>query len=553
MTLCSLPLLSSYISHSYIRFQFLGHGVKVDLFSGSLAILAIFVVSRIIKLVNGLRAVSYMPGMRIPFQPLAPPAILLPTTWWNPSVNFVWLWRYHFYKRFQSENVSFVPFVFGRPVICTSNLDVARQVTSGGPKRSFYKPPTASAALLLWGMNIVAADGEMWRKHRRIIGPAFNNRLYEMVWSETLDTYREMISAEGWTTKDMMEVPVVQKLTSKLALLLIAKCGFGLSFNWSAPPKAPNGSMTIQEAIRIVCDTTLLAIIAPKWLLSLPFPKFRKMREAYDQMMRFMQAQVRDRKTEILGQGGKENYNRDFFTMLVEANEQVSGKFQLDDQELIGNTYIMLFAGHETTAHSLAATIGFLGFHEDIQEEVLEQIHSVVGHDRDPIFEDYAKLDKVLAAFYEALRMFPAGFVMIREAQEDTVLQIPNPPGVEGSTPMPIWKGVQIVVDMVGVQYNPRYCDEPEKYKPSRWYGMTNESEAFSAFSLGPRACLGRKFATTEAVAFLTMLLRDWKIQPMLRKGETKEEWRNRVMDAHTVITLGVKDVPVRFTKRTRN
>lgn len=59
------------------------------------------------------------------------------------------------------------------------------------------------------------------------------------------------------------------------------------------------------------------------------------MREAYDQMMRFMQAQVRDRKTEILGQGGKENYNRDFFTMLVEANEQVSGKFQLDDQELV--------------------------------------------------------------------------------------------------------------------------------------------------------------------------------------------------------------------------
>lgn len=41
---------------------------------------------------------------------------------------------------------------------------------------------------------------------------------------------------------------------------------------------------------------------------------------------------------------------------------------------------------------------------------------------------------------------------MIREAQEDTVLQIPNPPGVEGSTPMPIWKGVQIVIDMVGVR-----------------------------------------------------------------------------------------------------
>jgi cytochrome P450 len=29
----------------------------------------------------------------------------------------------------------------------------------------------------LWGMNLVAAEGEMWRKHRRIMGPAFNNNL----------------------------------------------------------------------------------------------------------------------------------------------------------------------------------------------------------------------------------------------------------------------------------------------------------------------------------------------------------------------------------------
>jgi len=59
---------------------------------------------------------------------------------------------------------------------------------------------------------------------------------------------------------------------------------------------------------------------------------------------------------------------------------------------------------------------------------------------------------------------------MIREADEDTVLQIPNPPGQEGSTAFPVPKGlqvcrcrfscltreidcpVQIVVDMIGVR-----------------------------------------------------------------------------------------------------
>lgn len=39
----------------------------------------------------------------------------------------------------------------------------------------------------------------------------------------------------------------------------------------------------------------------------------------------------------------------------------------------------------ETTAHSLAATLGFLSVYDDIQAEVLEQIISVVGRDRDPV------------------------------------------------------------------------------------------------------------------------------------------------------------------------
>ncbi|GLB42782.1 putative cytochrome P450 [Lyophyllum shimeji] len=370
-----------------------------------------------------------------------------------------------------------------------------------------------------------------------------------MVWTETLETYREMIAAEGWSKKDSINVPVVQTLTFKLALLIIGKCGFGFSFNWTAPPTAPDGTMSVQEALRIVADSHMLAIFAPKWLLALPFRRLREIGEAHDQLMGFMRSQVANRKAEI---SAHESTKNDAFTMLVKANEDESTKLQLDDQELIGNVFIMLFAGHETTAHTLAATLGFLGLYQDMQQETVEQIVSVVGWDRDLVFEDYAKLDKVLAVFYEALRMFPAGHILIREATEDTVLQIPNPPGQEGTTPFPVPKGVQVMVDMVGVQYNPRYFDEPEKYKPSRWYCISNESEAFSAFSIGPRACIGRKFATTEAVAFLTMLLRDWKVEPILKEGETKEQWRDRVLDAKLVLTLGVSDVPLKFTRRAR-
>lgn len=113
-----------------------------------------------------------------------------------------------------------------------------------------------------------------------------------MVWSETLETYREMISAEGWDKKDAIDVPIIQTLTfkvydlcrliaslsnssfrAKLALLIIGKCGFGFSFNWTAPPTAPDGSMSVQESLRIVADTYMWNITAPKWVLRLPFRK----------------------------------------------------------------------------------------------------------------------------------------------------------------------------------------------------------------------------------------------------------------------------------------
>ena len=50
--------------------------------------------------------------------------------------------------------------------------------------------------------------------------------------------------------------------------------------------------------------------------------------------------------------------------------------------------------------------------------------------------------------------------------------------------------------------------------------------------STGTRACLGRMFGLSESIAFLTLLLRGWKVEPLLSAGETKEQWKNRVLEA---------------------
>jgi cytochrome P450 len=68
----------------------------------------------------------------------------------------------------------------------------------------------------------------------------------------------------------------------------------------------------------------------------------------------------------------------------------------------------------------------------------------------------------------------------------------------------------------------------------------------------GPRTCIGRKFAVVEAVCFLTLLIRDWMIEPIMNPGETGEQWRDRVMQADVKLTLSVKALPIRLRRRTR-
>ncbi len=44
---------------------------------------------------------------------------------------------------------------------------------------------------------------------------------------------------------------------------------------------------------------------------------------------------------------------------------------------------------------------------------------------------------------------------------------------------------VPLTKEMRFLEYNPRYFEEPEKFKPSRWYGVPAESDMFTAFSVG--------------------------------------------------------------------
>ncbi|PBK84229.1 cytochrome P450 [Armillaria gallica] len=122
-------------------------------------------------------------------------------------------------------------------------------------------------------------------------------------------------------------------------------------------------------------------------------------------------------------------------------------------------------------------------------------------------------LKHLFACFNEAHQPVPVTINLPRVTTEDTAL---------GQ-----WKGISsfrralISLSTLSpfVIHNPHDFPKPEKYIPSRWYGVPEHD--FFMFGFGPRACVGRKFAQTEAVCFLAHFLRDWKVEVVLEAGET--------------------------------
>ena len=69
------------------------------------------------------------------------------------------------------------------------------------------------------GENVVSAEGEVWKRHRRITAPAFNHTTYENVWDTTLRVYDEMLAVQGWKDSNVQETGVADfnKITHKVS------------------------------------------------------------------------------------------------------------------------------------------------------------------------------------------------------------------------------------------------------------------------------------------------------------------------------------------------
>ncbi|KAK0202382.1 cytochrome P450 [Desarmillaria ectypa] len=432
---------------------------------------------------------------------------------WHPVVVLVrmilgWNEDYPFEKKYQIttafkdagwdiiSGVSAFP-----PSLKFDVADVAliKEITSS--RSRFPEPVKLYETLSVFGSNIVASEGELWKKYRKICAPAFSEANNKIVWEKTMNIMQELFH-DVWRDSEAAKTENMLDITLAITQFIIGIAGFGRHTSWQRESNVTEGhNMTFRDALYDVRDGAHIKITVPRLAMGLT-EKWRRVRAAYDELEE-MHRRTSQRK--------EERY--DLFSSLLDAN------YGLTSRTSLGNIFIFFLAGHETTAHTLAYTFTMLALCPDEQKKLYQHINSIIPDNR------VTAIPKLSA--------------------EDTVLIATSATGDRATIPVP--KGVSILLDVPA-----RYWKDPDTFNPSRFFGHWPK-EAFMPFSLAARACLGRGFAETEAIAVITLLISRYKIEVTEEPqfwGETFEERKNRLLKSKSGVSLTPLPMPLTFRRR---
>ncbi|KAI0326146.1 cytochrome P450 [Cubamyces sp. BRFM 1775] len=415
-----------------------------------------------------------------------------------------------------------------------------------GARARFPKPTEAYQLLAAFGSNILVTEGDVWKRQRKIAAPAFSERNNRLVWDETINIVEDMFQ-NVWGDKDVVEVGHILDMTVGITQLVISIAAFGKRVSWNEESGARAGhTMTFKEALYDVSHNLFLRILFPPWLLRNGTPRMRRFATASSEMDAYLKEMVQERRSATYKEA-----RYDLFTNLLDANEgEADSKAKLTDGELLGNVFIFLVAGYETSAHTLSYAFIFLALYQDEQEKLYENIKSVLPDGRTPTYDEMGSLSYAMAVFNETLRHFPPVAGIPKQSAEDTSFTTTSAAGEKATFAVP--RGTHLTLCTRAMHYNPRYWEDPEEFRPARFLG-NYPREAFIPFSGGPRGCIGRGFAETESVAMLTAVIMRYKVEVLEEPqfaGETFAQRRERLLKSKSMLTVYPERAPLVFKRR---
>ncbi|CAM0906937.1 unnamed protein product [Alopecurus aequalis] len=409
------------------------------------------------------------------------------------SHDFVPMVQPHFRKWIPIYGRTFLYWFGPRPSVCMADVNMVKQVLSD--RNGLYPKNTGNPDIArLLGKGLVLTDGDDWKRHRKVVHPAFSMDKLKMMTVTMSDCAESMMSE--WKAKlekgGQVEIELSRQF-EELTADVISRTAFGSSYT---------------EGGKVFLAQRELQFLAFSSAFNVQIPGFRYLPSRKNLRIWKLDSEVRTMLMNIIKSrfATKDitGYGDDLLGLMLEACAPEHGRIPLlSMDEIIDECKTFFFAGHDTSSHLLTWTMFLLSTHPEWQERLREEVLRECGNEV-PTGDMLNKLKLVNMFLLETLRLYAPVSIMQRKAGADLEVG-----GIKVS------KGTVLAIPIATIHRDKEvWGDDADEFKPMRFEkGVTMAAKhpnALLSFSSGPRSCIGQNFAMIEAKAVIAVILQSF-------------------------------------------
>ncbi|XP_026424017.1 cytochrome P450 714C2-like [Papaver somniferum] len=340
----------------------------------------------------------------------------------------------------------------------------------------------------LFGNGVVRSNGKIWAHQRKTIAPEFfTDKVKGMVGIMVASTvpvlrlWEDEIEKQGGIAELRVDIDL-----TNISADIISKACFGSSFS-----KGKVIFSKLRDLVKAMSQTGLLVKIPA--LRYLPTKNNREVWRLVKEIRKLILKVAENRRQESIPE-------RDLLHMILEGannlGEETANDFIVDNCK---NIYI---AGDETVASVATWALLFLASHPQWQTLAREEVLQLVPEGCLPDAEMLHKMKILTMVLQETLRLMPPTSLIAREVFDDVqfgdIINIPE--------------GINFWIPISTLHRNLEiWGPDANEFKPERFVngilGATKVPHAYIMFGLGPRTCLGQKFAIAELKIMISLIL----------------------------------------------
>ncbi|XP_063977908.1 cytochrome P450 9e2-like [Diachasmimorpha longicaudata] len=356
----------------------------------------------------------------------------------------------------------------------------------------------------IFGKNLFFLEDNKWREVRNLLTPAFtSSKLKGMfkLMSECATTFADYLAEQSH------EKPIdinSKDVFSRYANDVIGTCAFGVNVD---SMRNPNNDFYVNGRKA----TNLGGFNLVKMFLAKRLPILRQyfdMKIVSDDIEKFFTELVKD----TIATREAEGITRtDMIQLMMEARNNGD---VLTIPEMTAQAFVFFFGGFESTSTFMCFVMQMLAENPEIQERLQCEVDQLFDKERDdPSYEAVNNMVYLDAVVNETLRLYPINSMMDRVCCKEYELPSPMP----GKQPVMLKPGTVLWIPYYALLRDPIQYPDPNVFNPDRFIsgGQTLTNAAASiAFGLGPRMCIGNRFAIMKSKVLLARILRKCSVKP---------------------------------------